>query len=97
MFLTTLANVNYGLAIFAGTTLVAVQRFVSDPTALQPSMNYIEGITIASATSAQVIYSVRMWKYNDTTATTNLMLNGNGKSDFNGNSKAILTLEETKA
>lgn len=97
MFLTTLANMNYGLAIFAGTTLEAVQRFVSRPTALQPSMDYIEAVTIASATSAPVIYSVRMWKYNDTTATTNLMLNGNAKSDFNGNSKAILTLEETKA
>jgi len=95
-FHASVANLNYGLAIFAGTTLVSIQRYLSSATATAPNVEFIEGFYTAPTTPAPIIYSVRMWKYNDTTATTNLMLNGNTKSDFNGNARAILYLTETK-
>lgn len=100
-FHTTIANMNFGLAIFATSggvsTLVVMQRFTSHSLALGANVVFLEGFYTAPATSTAVVYNVRMFKYNDATATNNLMLNGNGKSDFNGNSIAYLSLTETKA
>lgn len=96
-FLTSnLAGLQAGIAIFIGTTLLASRR-VTIPIANAATQVDFELHTQISAT-ASYVYSVRIWKYNDTTATNFVRVNGiaTANKERGGSSYMTLILQEMK-